>query len=153
MNAVRKRWRKAFTLIEMLIVIMVIAILIGVLLPQFRGAQDEAAIQRAKSELRTLATALESYYIHNSNTVPSALTSLTTASPRIVSSIPDDPFRSGSNDYSFYRDSNTIYYVVFSYGQDRAAGITGISTAGALTGTVGDDICVTNGNGNGGSNC
>ena len=34
-----------FTLIEMLIVIVVISILIGVLLPGFRGAQDEAAEQ------------------------------------------------------------------------------------------------------------
>ncbi|MBI4598513.1 MAG: type II secretion system protein [Candidatus Omnitrophica bacterium] len=152
-------WRSAFTLIEMLIVIMVIAILIGVLLPQFRGAQDEAAIQRAKSELRTIATAIESYYIHNSNTIVSALTSLTTASPRIISSIPDDPFRAGSNDYSFYRDTNAIYYVVFSYGQDRAAAITSITTGGvpqctgANCATSIDDICVTNGSPPGAPNC
>ena len=149
----RRQRQAAFTLIEMLIVITVIAILVGVLLPQFRGAQDEAATQRARSELRTLATAVESYYIHNSNTLPTALTSLTSVTPRIVSSIPDDPFRSGSNDYSYAKDSNSVYYVIYSYGPDRAAGITGISTAGALTGTVGDDICVTNGNGNGGASC
>lgn len=125
--------RSGFTLIEMMIVIVVIAILIGVLLPQFRGTQDEAAIQRARSELRTLATAIESYYIHNSNTLPTALSNLTSATPRIVTTIPDDPFRSGSNDYTYYKDTNGVYYVIFSYGMDRAADISGINTSGQLT--------------------
>ena len=86
---------RGFTLIEMMIVIVVIAILIGVLLPNFRGTQDEAAEQRARSEMRTLATAIESYYIHNSNSLPTNLTALITATPRIISVVPDDPFRSG----------------------------------------------------------
>jgi general secretion pathway protein G len=139
--------QSAFTLIEMMIVIVVIAILLGVLLPNFRGTQDEAAEQRARSELRTLATAVESYYIHNSNTLPTALSSLTTATPRIVTTIPDDPFRSGSNDYSYARDSNAVYYVIYSYGRDRAADITGVDTDGTLAGTNDDDIFVTNGTG------
>ena len=142
----RKHPWKGFTLIELMIVLVVIAILLGVVLPQFKGTQDEANMQRARSELRTLATAVESYYIHNSNALPSALSSLTSASPRIVNAIPNDPFNAGSS-YSYSRDNGTtpIYYVIFSYGPGRTAGITGISTAGALTGTQGDDICVTNG--------
>ena len=137
---------RGFTLIEMMIVIVVIAILLGVLLPNFRGVQDEASEQRARSELRTLATALESYYIHNSNAFPSALTSLTTATPRIISAIPNDPFRS-STAYSYGRDSNGVYYVVWSYGRDRSADITGADTDGTLAGTNDDDIFVTNGTG------
>ena len=133
---------RAFTLIEMLIVIVVISILVGVLLPNFRGTQDEANTQRARAEMRTLATALESYYIHNSNAYPSALTSLTTASPRIINRVPTDPFN-GSTAYQYATSSG--YYVVWSYGIDRTAGITGVSSAGALTGTQGDDLCVTNG--------
>jgi type II secretion system protein G len=136
-----------FTLIEMMIVIVVIAILIGVLLPNFRGTQDEAAEQRARSELRTLATAIESYYIHNTNTLPTTLTALITATPRIVSAVPDDPFRSGTNDYSYARDTNAVYYVVWSYGRDRAADITGADTDGTLAGTNDDDIFITNGTG------
>ena len=143
----RRGETQGFTLIEMMIVIVVIATLIGVLLPQFRGAQDEAAEQRARSELRTLATAIESYYIHNSNTLPTSLTALTSASPRIVTTIPDDPFRSGSNDYQYARDTNGVYYGVWSYGRDRAADITGMDTDGTLAGTNDDDIFVTNGTG------
>ena len=138
---------QGFTLIEMMIVIVVIAILIGVLLPQFRGTQDEAAIQRARSELRTLATAVESYYIHNSNTLPSALSSLTSATPRIVTVIQDDPFRSGTNDYSYAVDSNGVYYVIYAYGTDRAADISGINTSGQMTESDNctQDIWVSNG--------
>jgi len=139
--------RKAFTLIEMMIVIVVIAILLGVLLPQFRGTQDEAAEQRARAELRTLATAIESSYIHNNNALPTSLTALTTASPRIISTVPDDPFRSGSNDYSYAKDTNGVYYVVWSYGRDRAADITGMDTDGTLAGINDDDVFVTNGTG------
>ena len=141
----RRKPASGFTLIEIMIVIVVIAILIGVLLPSFRGTQDEAMTQRARSEMRTVATAIESYYIHNTNTLPTALSDLITATPRIISVVPDDPFRSGSNDYTYYKDTNGVYYVIFSYGINRTVGITGISTAGALTGTQGDDVCVTNG--------
>ena len=143
----REQRESAFTLIEMMIVIAVIALLIGVLLPSFRGTQDEAAENRARSELRTIATAIESYYIHNSNTLPTALSNLTTASPRIISVVPDDPFRSSGTDYTYYKDSNSVYYVVFSYGRDRAVDITGINTSGQITesGDCTEDILVTNG--------
>ena len=144
-----KKRRVGFTLIEMMIVIAVIAILVGILLPQFRGTQDEAAEQRAKAELRTIATAIESYYIHHSNALPSALSSLTSVTPRIITVIPDDPFN-GTNDYQYAKDTNSVYYVVFSIGSDRAADITGINTSGQITeaGGGGDctqDVLITNG--------
>ena len=141
------RVKQGFTLIEMMIVIVVIAILLGVLLPNFRGTQDEAAEQRARSELRTLATAIESYYIHNSNTLPANLTALISASPRIISVVPDDPFRSGSTDYSYATDANGVYYAVYSYGRDRAVDISGINTSGQMTesGDCTEDIFATNG--------
>ena len=146
-----KRTARVLTLVAIIIAVVVIAILIGVLLPQFHGTQNDTATQRARSELRTIATAIESYYIHNSNTLPTTLSTLTSATPRMMTTVPDDPFRFGSDDYTYYEDTNGVYYVIFSYGLDRAAGITGISTAGALTGTVGDDICVTNGTSAGGT--
>lgn len=148
------KYRQGFTLIEMMIVITVIAILVGVLLPSFRGTQDEARTQRARAELRTIATAMESYYIHNSNAFPTevqTLTQLTSATPRIISSVPDDPFRSGSNDYSYQLSSNSQYYVIYSYGPDATTAITDITTAGvpqcsgANCATSIDDICITNG--------
>ncbi len=52
-----------FTLIELLIVVAIIAILAAIAVPNFIEAQTRAKVSRVKSDLRTLATALESYYI------------------------------------------------------------------------------------------
>ena len=146
--------QSAFTLIEMMIVIVVISILIGVLLPSFRGTQDEASEQRGRSELRTIATALESYFIHNSNQFPATLPSLTTATPRIISVIPNDPFRTGANDYAYALSGNGSYYVVYSYGSDRDQDISGINNSGQMTesGDCTGDDWISNGVGTDASN-
>ena len=109
--------KKAFTLIELLIVIAVISILIGIALPRFKGMQDEGNIAKSKGELRTLQSALESYYIHNSNAYPAALSSLTSAVPNLVSSIPADPFSTTSASYGYVRGgTNNKFFVVYSVG-------------------------------------
>ena len=107
--------RKGFTLIELLIVIAVITILLGITLPRFKGMQDEGNIAKAKGELRTLQTAVESYYIHNNNAYPSALSTLTSQTPLIVNSIPNDPFGSGAYGYS-RGGTNNKFYVIYSVG-------------------------------------
>lgn len=110
--------KKAFTILELLIVIAVIAILVGIALPRLKGMQDEGNIVKVKGELRTLQTAVESYYIHNANTYPSALSDVisTDVSPSIVTSIPNDPFASTAN-YLYVRGgTQNKYYVIYSIG-------------------------------------
>jgi prepilin-type N-terminal cleavage/methylation domain-containing protein len=53
--------KKGFTLIELLIVMAIIAILIGISLPRFRGMQDEGQKSKVRSNLATLRTAVEAY--------------------------------------------------------------------------------------------
>ena len=108
---------KGFTLIELLIVIAVISILIGIALPRFKSMQDEGNIARAKGELRTLQTAVESYYIHNSLAYPTALSALTSATPQVLSTIPTDPFSATSAAYGYVRGgTNNKFYVIYSVG-------------------------------------
>ncbi|MDX1971130.1 MAG: prepilin-type N-terminal cleavage/methylation domain-containing protein [Candidatus Sumerlaeia bacterium] len=65
--------KKAFTLIELLIVVAIIAILAAIAVPNFLEAQTRAKVSRAVSDMRTLATALESYYVDNNKYPPFAL--------------------------------------------------------------------------------
>lgn len=57
--------KKAFTLIELLIVIAIIAILAAIAIPNFLMAQVRSKVARTKNDLKTLATALEAYYVDN----------------------------------------------------------------------------------------
>lgn len=152
--------RKGFTLIEMLIVIAVIAILVGIALPRLRGMRQEGNYAKAKGELRTLQTAIESFFIHNrAYPVQSVAVatiwqdetdSLTTAIPNILFSELNDPFTPGGGTeyrYATSAASNSDYYVIFSVGFDGIADIAGINASGELIGTDDDDIFVTNGEG------
>lgn len=53
---------KAFTLIELLIVVAIIAILAAIAIPNFLEAQTRSKASRAKADMRTVATALEAYF-------------------------------------------------------------------------------------------
>jgi prepilin-type N-terminal cleavage/methylation domain-containing protein len=59
--------KKAFTLIELLIVVAIIAILAAIAVPNFLEAQTRAKVSRVLSDQRTYATALETYMIDNSS--------------------------------------------------------------------------------------
>ena len=61
---------KGFTLIELLIVVAIISILAAIALPNFLEAQVRAKVARAETDLRTIATGLESYRVDNNNYPP-----------------------------------------------------------------------------------
>ncbi|OPZ18660.1 MAG: Type II secretion system protein G precursor [candidate division BRC1 bacterium ADurb.BinA364] len=61
----KKRLFKGFTLIELLIVVAIIAILAAIAVPNFLEAQIRSKVSRVRSDLRSLATGLESYYVDN----------------------------------------------------------------------------------------
>ena len=53
----------AFTLIELLIVVAIIAILAAIAVPNFLEAQTRAKVSRCKADMRSLGIALESYSV------------------------------------------------------------------------------------------
>jgi len=99
-----KLYNKGFTLIELLIVVAIIAILAAIAVPNFLEAQTRSKVSRVKEDMRSLATAIESYAIDNNHYpvkidgdkypegyVKYRLTGLTTPIAYITS-LPGDPF-------------------------------------------------------------
>jgi type II secretion system protein G len=105
---------KGFTLIELLIVVAIIAILAAIAVPNFLEAQVRAKISRNRADMRTVATALETYRIDQNKYPPaweygatgtwedpgfptppfhSRVPSRLTTPVAYLTSIPSDPFR------------------------------------------------------------
>jgi len=59
--------RNAFTLIELLIVVAIIAILAAIAVPNFLEAQTRAKVSRTKTDMRSISVAIESYAVDNNS--------------------------------------------------------------------------------------
>lgn len=118
--------RKAFTLIELLIVVAIIGILAAIAVPNFINAQIRAKIAKSQAEMQTIATALESYHIdhgkyppfinssgQNINPVSRRLYPLTTP-VSYISAVPQDPFLVKIYGEQFFK-GNDPAYVTYDY--------------------------------------
>ncbi len=63
---------RAFTLIELLIVVAIIAILAAIAVPNFLEAQTRAKVSRVKNDVRAVSTALETYAVDHQKYPPDA---------------------------------------------------------------------------------
>lgn len=90
--------RRAFTLVELIIVVSIITILATLAIPHLLEAQTRAKVSRVKADHRTIVLALECYRLDENNYPPSLnSTQLQEMRPlttpvAYISSIPLDPF-------------------------------------------------------------
>jgi general secretion pathway protein G len=89
---------RGFTLIELMIVVAIIAILAGILIPNFVNARAQAQTSACQSNLRAIATAMELYYADNqrypaAGAIPDALNTDTVT---YLSNTPRDPADAGA---------------------------------------------------------
>lgn len=60
----QKKTSDAFTLIEIMVVVVILGILAATIIPQFMGTTQDAKISAAKSQIAELESALERFYVH-----------------------------------------------------------------------------------------
>jgi len=122
-----------FTLIELLIVVAIIAILALIAVPNFLEAQTRSKVARMESDMRMLATAMESYHVDwgcyprnpPSGTcviAPNGLPELTTP-VAYITSFPTDIFRFENGAYRVIQygtcTSGQTYWYMWSIGPDK----------------------------------
>ncbi len=64
----------AFTLVEILIVVVILGILAAIVIPQFTNASEEATDASARSQLQTIRSQIELYRVKNQGTLPLLVT-------------------------------------------------------------------------------
>ncbi len=101
-----KKLKKAFTLVELMVVITVIAILMTIAIVSFTRIQKQSRDTKRKADMRTMATALQAYFTEfqaypisaTEAPVSSALSVLT---PKYIPSMPATPLGS-TGSYTTY---------------------------------------------------
>src|SRR5258706_5203019 len=69
------RHRGAFTLIEILLVVVILGILGALIYPQFANARADAADKAARTQLQALRSQIEMYKVQHGGALPDLLTS------------------------------------------------------------------------------
>ncbi len=86
--------QRGFTLLEMMVVVAIIAILAGILIPNFTRARAQAQTAACIGNMKTIATALELYYTDKQSYPPGASIESSFMANNLngyLSSIPRDP--------------------------------------------------------------
>ena len=126
--------RGGFTLIEIMVVIVILALLAALVGPKLMGRTDEAKITDARVQIKNLETALKLYKLDNGN-FPSTEQGLNAlvAKPTVglipsgykeggyleSQKVPKDPW---GNDYIYVSPGEQGDYDLLSYGGDGAKG-------------------------------
>ena len=123
--------RRAFTLIELLLVLVILAVLAAVVVPKFTRRSEEAKIAAAKADIAGFGVALDAYEIDNSR-FPSSEEGLAALSqapgsatawkgPYIKRAVSNDPWGNPYN-YRAPGQHNQTGYDLYSFGPDGREG-------------------------------
>lgn len=86
-----KNKKKGFTLLELLVVLAILAILIAIAVPVYKGQKEKAAITAHNANVRVLETAVESYRQDNDGKLPDKLDINELVNGKYIKSVPKVP--------------------------------------------------------------
>lgn len=132
-----RKARKGFTLIELLVVLVILALLAGLVLPQFLGRGEQAKVQAAKTQMGNFKSAIELFKLDHNGNPPETLdelrnppqTSSGAPANAYLEQIPADPW---DKPYD-YKVNDDRTYVIISYGADGKEGGDGLDADIAST--------------------
>ena len=113
--------RRAFSLIEIMIVVVIIGLMAGVVTLATTGYLERAKKERARSDLATYSTALDSFYLQKGR-FPDTQEGLKALVPDFVKAITNDPW---GHPYQYLKPGKSTPYEIISYGADGREGGTG----------------------------
>jgi general secretion pathway protein G len=126
--------QQGFTLLEIMVVVVIIGLLAAIVVPNFMGNIDTAAINRAKQDIRGVETALNLYRLDNFRypSTQDGLAALVTSPGQATAPnwkqqlrrLPTDPW---NNPYQYAYPGQRSEFDVFSYGADGQEGGEGIN--------------------------
>ena len=121
-----KKNQKGFTLIELLIVVAIIGIIAAIAIPNLLNAIQRGKQKRTMGDMRTAATACETYSIDNNAYYKSAAANLSTLAaamePTYVKRLPTADGWTTDMRYVSSGASAGSEYTITSYGKDKATG-------------------------------
>lgn len=123
--------RKAFTLVEIMITVAIIALLCAIAIPNLMRAKLNSNQASAQATLKAIANALETYAITN-GVYPAQMTSLIGAAPPYLNK---DYFSGTFNGYNFSPTVTDYAYLVTALPVSSSTGTVSysITTGGVLT--------------------
>ena len=142
---------EGFTLIELMVVVLIIAVLLAIAIPTFLGSQNKAKDRSAQSSLRNTLTAAKSIYtdtddytkvVYNT-TLPAAEPSLTYVASGTASADPKTVSINAASSTVFYAAAMSKSGTCFYIKDDINAG-TSYSSGTTCTGTAAASATFTN---------
>jgi general secretion pathway protein G len=125
------RTQRAFTLIELLLVLVILGILAAIVVPKFSGRTEQARMTAAQSQIATFGTALDAFEVDNgyypkgknglADLVNAPRDAQNWRGPYLKSAIPIDPW-GRPYIYECPGKNNRAGYDIMSMGADGRAG-------------------------------